>query len=293
MPADRLLHPRLGHSVKASGLSDLEHRVWITYQLAADDYGVMRLSVVTVQAANDALAQRPAPLIQRALEKLVAVGLVETFQHQGRTYCYQTDWQNYQRVKHPRDTMQPLPPDDRIAKCTSSTRKLFAQHPSKRPEEVPQDFGKVSEIVPQDLSENGSLARAHTRETANGERLMANGLGGVGDMPPMDQWARDLINLYPAQGRCGWNLVERPLFKALTEDSPGLTLEDAWEALQRRLERHKRSHQWRVKGMVPRLDRYLRDGTHLQELPEAPVSTLVTDKTARTLSSARAFAEGQ
>ncbi len=279
MPADRLLHPRLGHSTKVSGLSHLEFRVWCCYQLTADDYGVMRMSAVTIQASDDALAREKPKAIEAALRALVACNLLQKFEHQGRTYVYQCDWQNFQRVKHPRDTMQPLPPADQCESCTPATRKLFEQHPRKNANESVNDIGNISEMLPKDsgsssevvsesLSENGSLACARTRETANGLRLTANGLEkGRGDpSPPMDQWARELVGLYPPAGRCGWNLVEQPLYSALTLDQ-SVDVTDAWAALKTRLDAAKRSHQWLVKRMIPRLDRWLRDGLHLQELP--------------------------
>ena len=75
MPADRLLHARLGHSAKVSSLSDLEYRVWTTSVLAADDFGVMRADAVAFQAAHDALRERPAELIAGCIERLAAVGL--------------------------------------------------------------------------------------------------------------------------------------------------------------------------------------------------------------------------
>lgn len=294
MPADRLIHPRLGHSAKVGSLSDLEFRVWIIYQVASDDYGVMRMSAVTVQAADDALARRRPQQIDAALAKLAAIDLVQTFEHQGRQYCYQRDWQSFQRVKHPRETMQPQPPRELVAKCSPSTRALFANHKLKGAEALLENSPKTSETLQQPLSENGSLACARTRETANGQRLTANGSEGVQgeDGPPMDVWARELVNLYPAQGRCSSGLVERPLFAVLTEGDIGETPIAAWTALQARLEAHKRSHQWRVKEMIPRLDKWLREGLYLQELPEVPVSMKVTDKTARTLASGAEFAKG-
>jgi hypothetical protein len=102
----------------------------------------------------------------------------------------------------------------------------------------------------------------------------------------MDEWARRLVELYPAQGRVGWNLVESLLFTVLTAD-PAVPPAEAWAALQARLEAHTRSHQWRIKRMIPRLDRWLRDGAHLQELPaDASPSDQLSPRSARTLAAA-------
>lgn len=127
-------------------------------------------------------------------------------------------------------------------------------------------------------------------ETADADVLQVASSSSEGSprgTPPMDIWARELVNLYPAQGRCGWNLVERPLFDALTGN--GGDPWAGWDMLRGSLEAHKRSHQWRVKQMIPRLDKWLREGLYLQELPEAPVTTLVNDRNARSLSSAAEF----
>lgn len=157
MPADRLFHPRAGHSDKVCSLTDLEFRVWWTYELAADDFGVMRCAAVTVQAKNDALALRPAKAIDRALEQLIDVGLVVAFEHQGHRFVCQLDWQDFQKVRYPRDSHEPVPTPEILQQCSEETRELFRLH-----------SGKVSEkILPP--------ARAGGRETANGKRLEANG----------------------------------------------------------------------------------------------------------------------
>jgi hypothetical protein len=283
VPDDRFLHKRAGHSEKVNLLTDLEYRVWTQYLLSADDFGVMRCSPVTLQADNDHLANRPVKVLARCLEALVKPGgLLQTFDHQNRRYLYQRDWQAWQKVEYPRTTNNPKPPADALSACDDATQKLFVMHPGgggrKRRESanVPQAFSECSPNDSQTVSECSPPMRAGApakRLTANGIRLTANGSEGA-DAPSMDVWARELVNLYPAQGRCGWNLVERPLFDALTADA-AVPAAAAWEALKGRLEQQKRSAQWRA-GKISRLDRWLANGLHLQELPEhdpAPEAT--------------------
>ena len=201
MPADRLLHARLGHSAKVSSLSDLEFRVWMTYVLAADDFGVMRADAVAFQAAHDGLSSRPANAIKRCIERLVQVGLVAAFVHQGSRYLYQTDWQDFQRVRYPLRTMRPLPAS---AEVSARTRHLWSVHPggvkvpalpqSSRtgpgrlpehagnpPGELPKESGTGSAIfpnssrkgpglVPEDSRTCSEVVPSHARscQTANG-----------------------------------------------------------------------------------------------------------------------------
>ena len=191
MPADRLLHARLGHSAKVSSLSDLEYRVWTTYVLGADDFGVMRADAVAFQAAHDALCSRPAKAIKRCIERLVEVGLVAAFAHQGSHYLYQTDWQDFQRVRYPLRTVHPLPGS---AEVSAKTRHLWSVHPggvkvpalprSSRtaPGGVPENSGNPPEKLPEDSRTSSGTFPPHARscETANGLWPMAKGEGGAG-----------------------------------------------------------------------------------------------------------------
>ena len=126
MPAQRVLHARLGHSTKVSRLSDLAFRVWTTYVLAADDFGVMRADALAFQAAHDALRGRSADEVAAAVERLVEVGLVSAFEHEGVRFLYQADWQDFQRVRFPGRTGHPLPAE---AMVSARTLHLWSAHP--------------------------------------------------------------------------------------------------------------------------------------------------------------------
>lgn len=163
MPDDRFLHRRLGHSEKVNSLSDFEFRVWSQFILSSDDFGVMRFSATTLQADNDAIASKGTKIVQRAIERLAIVGLIRTFQHQNRTYCYQHDWQDWQKVRYPSKTIHPLPPADAIAECSRNTRWLFAHYPGgedkmpswKAPKEW-DDSRKIPGKFPEQSGEDSS-----------------------------------------------------------------------------------------------------------------------------------------
>jgi hypothetical protein len=178
MPVDRLFHPRAGHSAKVSHLSHLEFRVWWTYELAADDYGVMQESAAVVQASNDALRKVASKVIDEALAELVKVGLLVRFEHQHNRYLCQLDWQDFQKVRWPRDTSQPLPTAEIVSQCSPSTQQLFAQHPRfsrNTSEELPGDFPSAraretatATAPPLTASGKRSEEREHEREKPNG-----------------------------------------------------------------------------------------------------------------------------
>lgn len=169
MPANRFIHPRLGHSEKVNLLTDLEFRVWVQYMLSADDYGVMRFSAVTVQADNDALHAKPTKAVQRCLERLVDLRLLVDFEHQTRKYVCQLDWHTWQRFNMPGRTINPAPPEDILERCDAGTAGLFYDnHPDLSEAHQPSGLGS-HQVEGVDAASDEPLL------TANGLRLSANG----------------------------------------------------------------------------------------------------------------------
>lgn len=153
MPDDRLIHLAFGHSEKLNKLTSLERDVWLIYKLAADDFGVMRFSATPLQDAALWLERQPAKRILQALTTVRSVGLIQSFEHQGRPYVFDPAWQTWQKILYPRSTKCPAPPLDT---CDAHTRWLFQHHPnggklrSWQAPEVPKPSGIIPGGQPED-----------------------------------------------------------------------------------------------------------------------------------------------
>jgi hypothetical protein len=151
MPDDRLIHRAFGHSEKVNSLTDFEKLVWLMYKLASDDFGVMVFSASPVRAAATFLDKKPERIVLRALHTVRDVGLVSVFPHQGSDYLYQFDWQEWQKITHPRGTKQPAPP---LHLLKRHTQWLFAHHPDggklqswKAPKDFQCEAGSKPELI--------------------------------------------------------------------------------------------------------------------------------------------------
>lgn len=169
MADSRILHRRASTGARIAALSHLEYRVWTQYLLSADDYGVMPAYAHILQGANPALRREPTETVQQALEQVVGIELVRRFDHQGEQFVWQPTWQEFQRIKHPRNTVYPPPPIERLGEADPETRKLFRNHhPIAK-----KHSGNNSEKIP-------PLARAaHARNTnTNTTTARQGGAGG-------------------------------------------------------------------------------------------------------------------
>ena len=73
----------------------------------------------------------------------------------------------------------------------------------------------------------------------------------------------------------------------IQELNSGESASATYAAMCANLENHVKSHEWRVKGMAPALEKWLREGLWKRQMDEAaPVAEQLTAKTNRTLSAA-------
>lgn len=294
MPADRFLHKRAGHGERSGNLSHLEWRVWTIYLLAADDFGVMWCDPAPLMTACPQLgAERPRAL-RAALERLVNVGLVGRFTHQGKTYLYQRDWNRWQKVTWPAETLHPKPPADFLENCDPDTRRLFSVHPggSKIPTKSEwASSGSTSEVLQENFGSTFP-SRETARAKANGS---GSGLseGGAGETIGRGDWFWAEWRRVMSQTR-GIDLANVP--KAtdipILAEICGMVAEDARlvDALERFMTLPaEQAKAWSVKVISPATFRMA-----LPKLLEHAPSVGVTARTSGNVAALEAFiAKGQ
>ncbi len=166
----RLLHKCVGNGDRTDRLSDFEYIVWQQYLLSADDFGIMRCSAPVLQGQSRRLEKRPTRHVQKALERAIAVALVEAFDHQDQRYVCQLDWQDYQKIRFPSKTTNPLPPLEIYRRCSEVTQQLYGEHRAFASMEYGENSEKKHSGVPRTLHANanandlGSLKKKGCRE---------------------------------------------------------------------------------------------------------------------------------
>ena len=170
MPTYRLIEKSAGTGERITQLSHLGFRVWMQYQLSADDFGVCPAEAVKLQGESLALQREPVKRVQEQIDRLVTVGLCGVFMDGSRRYIFQFDWQDYQKIRHPSKTSLPPIPDELLLQCSGNTQQLFREHSDKRSGTFREHFGKSSETFP--LHANAyanATAIANANATANAE----------------------------------------------------------------------------------------------------------------------------
>jgi len=109
-------------------------------------------------------------------------------------------------------------------------------------------------------------------------------------LPPFDEWLRELQAAYPEQSVTHSRLTEDAFLDVFAGDPrpPGVVFAELLEHLANQ----RRGYQWCVKRMIPRLDRWLREGTWKQLHDEAPPTALVSERTLHTEIAGEAFVRG-
>lgn len=257
MPVERLSHPSDGTSRKLCALTDFEFRVWSQYKLSANDFGVMAYTPSPLMAENKALDER-GPAIRKALARIVGLGLLLVFDHQGDPYLCSPVWQDFQQIRYPRSTHLPLPTGDVLARCSPATRDLFASLRRKV-------YGNVSEKVQE---ESGSVSESPAREQARNANAdpVADPDQGEREREPASPTSAELIaarferfwDAYP-------NKVSKQdaskVFAKLKPDHELLaTILDA-------IARRKASGTWSEQRYIPGPDKWLRGRKWEDEVP--------------------------
>ena len=175
MPTYRLIHTNARTGRRTKQLTDLEYLVWLAYLLSSDDYGVCPASARKLQGDDPRLDSKPTKAIQRCLNTLVRVGLLSTFEDGGTVYLYQSDWQDWQKIRYPSTTSYPTVPADHFARLSAKTRAMFDERARNR---LSETENRDDDLPTADANANANAHASQKNGTPNfsGGPLIVNSL---------------------------------------------------------------------------------------------------------------------
>ena len=300
-------YTKLFNSILASTIwraDDKTRLVWITLLAMADKYGVAEGSIPGLAD----FARVSVPACRRALEALSAPDPDSRSQAQGgsRIEAVEGGWR---LVNYPKYRAQLSADERREYLRLHKQRQRAALKMSTTINNVQDMSTTVNDVQDKSTLSTQAEAEAEAEAEAKEEAVRTKdarartehvppvkpsaALRSLGasseDTFPGDVWLRELQAAYPPKSLSSGHLTEVAFLDEVRRFG---TPEATFTVMLANLENHKRGHQWRVKGMIPRLDHWLREGLWQQTHDEHPPEALVNDKTAGTLAAASAILKG-
>ena len=178
------------------------------------------------------------------LDVLQSAGHLVRFDVDGRVYGHIPTFTKHQRINGKEskdDSPHPLP------------------LPVKQPGSTGEAHGKRQG---QQEGKGTEYRNGEQEEERNGARVLIP--NATLDQPNLAQMLRDFTAVYPAKGRTAGRLTEDAWVDVFCGRYGGRPAADVYAELVEAVENHAASAQWATKGMIPRLEKWLRDGLYLQ-----------------------------
>ena len=220
--------------------------------------------------ASLAPAAKPQGKPQQSADRLVAVHLWDVVEGGYRVHGYQ---QRYN------DELDKALGDERRQKKREAGRKGGQASWEARRERGDPAFGASKQpdsASKQPASNSGSTTSAEAQREGRGgsgsESLNLGEKSEKGEPPPLDRWLIQLQEDYPQNRVTYGHMTSQGFFEAFQKDPRPES--EVWAEMRANLENQKAGHEWRVKGMAPKLEKWLRDGLwkqrHEADPPAAP-----------------------
>lgn len=169
-------------------------------------------------------------------------------------------------------------PDRRVGTIPQASPPGTEGPPQGPPYTVPDPVPDLDSPSTPDLSNSSSVL------------LGRSGNPFAPSRPPADVLFRRLVAAYPPQRVTQGYLTESAFVDVLNKD--GRPVEIVFADLMSHLENQLRGYEWRVKRMIPKLEKWLREGACWQLHDEHPPTAIVSERTLQTDLAGDAFVKG-